>query len=79
VSKCLLTKTAESLVLQCRAANNIKKIKRRFAKIVKKRNDLTAIFGHDPVSHKNKTAMNMETLPICDVASVLGETKRSTE
>jgi Leucine-rich repeat (LRR) protein/adenylate kinase family enzyme len=72
VSKCLLTKTAESLVLQCRAAKNIKKIKKRLAKIVKQRNDLTAIFGHDAVSHINKTAINMQTLPICDEASVLG-------
>jgi hypothetical protein len=72
VSRFLHTKT-ESFIFQCKAAKKIKKIKRKFAEIVKQRTDLTAVLGHDdPVSHMNKSVVNMQTLPICDEASVLG-------
>ena len=62
----------ESFLLQCKAAKNIKQIKKRFAEIVKQRTDLTAIFGHDPVSHINKTTVNAQTLPVGDEATILG-------
>ncbi|XP_062182281.1 disease resistance protein RGA2-like isoform X2 [Phragmites australis] len=75
VSKYLCTKP-KSLIFQCNAAKKIEAIKRRFAVIVKQRTDFSAIANSLPVGHPfsdmNETTANMPSLPIVDVASVLG-------
>jgi len=52
-------------------AHKIKAVKKRFSVIVKQRTGLTAIVGQNPVSHLNKTTMDMPTLPIINEAAVL--------
>jgi hypothetical protein len=71
VSRYLLKKT-ESFIFECKAAKKIKKIKNRFAEIVKQRTDLTAIFGRDPISHIDKKVVNMQTLPVGDEVVLVG-------
>jgi hypothetical protein len=48
ISKYMCTKP-KSFVLQCKMTSKIKKIKRRFAKIVKQRTDYSAIINSIPV------------------------------
>jgi len=67
-----LSKKTKSFLLQCKVAHKIKAVKKRFSMIVKQRTGLTAIVGQNPVSHLNKTTMDMPTLPIINEAAVLG-------
>ncbi|KAJ1256646.1 hypothetical protein BS78_K337800 [Paspalum vaginatum] len=82
LSKSLITK-AKSFLLKCKAARKIQAIKERFAAIVKQRTDFTAIVnslpdGH-PVTHINRTARAIPTLPIVDETSVHGRDQEKHE
>ncbi|CAO2140681.1 unnamed protein product [Urochloa humidicola] len=75
VSKYLCRKP-KSFLLQFKAAHKIKVIKKRFAAIVMQRTNFGAIINSLPVGHHvhgiNKTTGEMPSLPVVDVASVLG-------
>nr|CAB3488930.1 unnamed protein product [Digitaria exilis] len=75
VSKYLCRKP-KSFLLQCKAARKIKAIKKRYAVIVMQRTNLSAIANSLPFGHNvhgiNKTTGEMPSLPIVDVAAVLG-------
>ena len=50
VSKYIFTKP-KSIIFQCKAASKIKAIKKKFASVVKQRNDFSAITSSLPVGH----------------------------
>ncbi|XP_062202891.1 disease resistance protein RGA2-like [Phragmites australis] len=75
VSKYMFTKP-KTFLFQCKVASKIKEIKKRFAAIVKRRTDFSAIANSVPVDHPawhiNKKNGDMPSLPIVDDALVLG-------
>ncbi|KAL6641990.1 hypothetical protein ACP70R_020171 [Stipagrostis hirtigluma subsp. patula] len=63
-------------LFQCKVAHKIKAIKKRFAAIVKQRNDFSAITNSlsvdRPVQLGHNTTVDMQSLPTLNAASVLG-------
>ncbi|CAD6254752.1 unnamed protein product [Miscanthus lutarioriparius] len=62
----------KAFVFQCKAAKNIKKIKKTFDDIVKQMAILNSVVGRDPASYINNTAVNRQTFPFVDGAAVMG-------
>ncbi|CAD6255044.1 unnamed protein product [Miscanthus lutarioriparius] len=75
ISKYMCTKP-KPFILQCKVASKIKKIKRRFAKIVKQRTDYNAIRNSipvdPPVRKTNMRTGGTSSWPDVDVSSVVG-------
>ncbi|RLM48691.1 uncharacterized protein C2845_PMPSC055828 [Panicum miliaceum] len=73
----------KSLILQCKAASKLKAVKKRFDGIVKQRTEFSTIanslLASDPVRDMNHNTANMTSLPIVDVASVLGRDQEKNQ
>ncbi|KAL6641991.1 hypothetical protein ACP70R_020172 [Stipagrostis hirtigluma subsp. patula] len=82
MSKYLCTKP-KLFMSQCKTAHKVRGIKKKFAAIVKQRNDFSAITNSLPVahlvSHMNKAVGEMPLLPSIDVGSVVGRDKEKQE
>ncbi|RLM70253.1 hypothetical protein C2845_PM17G00680 [Panicum miliaceum] len=73
----------KSLILRCKAASKLKAVKKRFDGIVKQRTEFSTIanslLASDPVRDMNHNTANMTSLPIVDVASVLGRDQEKNQ
>ncbi|KAK8450154.1 hypothetical protein SEVIR_7G317600v4 [Setaria viridis] len=73
----------KSFIFHCKAAKKIKAINRRFAAIVKQRTDSSVIANSlPPIGHPaymNEIPANSPSLPVVDVASVLGRDQEKNQ